>query len=170
MQDRAKTTTGIAPANRALRRKALMAALLSLLAAGPATHAADPAPPDAGASPFYVGADISTLSDVERRGGIYLDGDKPSDPLAIFMKHGWTDRKSTRLNSSHRCISYAAFFFKNMVRVWICWIPERSVRMFHMRSTVCQCPSWQNMRSLFFLGENSKRRSHSFLRWMILIS
>jgi|CZKI01.1.fsa_nt_gi arabinogalactan endo-1,4-beta-galactosidase len=90
MQDRAKTTTGIAPANRALRRKALMAALLSLLAAGPATHAADPAPPDAGASPFYVGADISTLSDVERRGGIYLDGDKPSDPLAIFMKHGWT--------------------------------------------------------------------------------
>ena len=42
------------------------------------------------ASPFYLGADISTLSDVERRGGIYLDGNQPADPLAIFMKNGWT--------------------------------------------------------------------------------
>jgi arabinogalactan endo-1,4-beta-galactosidase len=41
-------------------------------------------------SPFYLGADISTLSDVERRGGIYMDGDKPGNALAIFMKHGWT--------------------------------------------------------------------------------
>jgi arabinogalactan endo-1,4-beta-galactosidase len=40
--------------------------------------------------PFYLGADISTLADVERRGGIYLDGDKPGDGLAIFMTNGWT--------------------------------------------------------------------------------
>lgn len=40
-------------------------------------------------SPFYLGADISTLSDVEQRGGVYMDGDQPGDALAIFMKHGW---------------------------------------------------------------------------------
>src|SRR5437762_10763867 len=27
-------------------------------------------------------------------------------------QHGWEDRKSTRLNSSHRCISYAVFCLK----------------------------------------------------------
>lgn len=42
------------------------------------------------ASPFYLGADISTLSQVERQGGVYLDGDKPDDALSIFMRHGWT--------------------------------------------------------------------------------
>ncbi len=41
-------------------------------------------------SPFYLGADISTLSQVEAQGGIYMDGDKPGDALAIFMKNGWT--------------------------------------------------------------------------------
>jgi arabinogalactan endo-1,4-beta-galactosidase len=41
-------------------------------------------------SPFYLGADISTLAQVERQGGVYMDGDKPGDALAIFMKHGWT--------------------------------------------------------------------------------
>ena len=40
--------------------------------------------------PFYLGADISTLADVERRGGIYMDGGKPGDALDIFMKNGWT--------------------------------------------------------------------------------
>src|ERR1039457_1817046 len=40
--------------------------------------------------PFYLGADISTLADVERRGGIYMDGGKPGDALAIFLKTGWT--------------------------------------------------------------------------------
>ena len=39
---------------------------------------------------FYLGADISTLSQVEQQGGIYLDGDRPGDALRIFMKHGWT--------------------------------------------------------------------------------
>lgn len=47
-------------------------------------------PADHGPTPFYLGADISTLSEVERQGGVYLDGDKPGDALAIFMKHGWT--------------------------------------------------------------------------------
>jgi arabinogalactan endo-1,4-beta-galactosidase len=41
-------------------------------------------------SPFYLGADISTLSQVERRGGVYRDGGRPGDALAIFMKNGWT--------------------------------------------------------------------------------
>jgi arabinogalactan endo-1,4-beta-galactosidase len=41
-------------------------------------------------SPFYLGADISTLTQVEEQGGIYMDGDKPGDALAIFMKNGWT--------------------------------------------------------------------------------
>jgi arabinogalactan endo-1,4-beta-galactosidase len=27
---------------------------------------------------------------VEQRGGVYMDGDKPGDALAIFMKNGWT--------------------------------------------------------------------------------
>src|SRR5437879_11484138 len=32
--------------------------------------------------------------------------------LAFVAGLGWTDRKSTRLNSSHRCISYAVFCLK----------------------------------------------------------
>jgi len=40
--------------------------------------------------PFYLGADISTLSQVEHQGGVYVDGDKPDDALSIFMRHGWT--------------------------------------------------------------------------------
>jgi arabinogalactan endo-1,4-beta-galactosidase len=47
--------------------------------------------PSAAAPPaFYLGADISTLSAVERNGGVYMDGDKPGDALALFMKNGWT--------------------------------------------------------------------------------
>src|SRR5437763_16649425 len=34
-----------------------------------------------------------------------------ANPDAIFCAH-WLDRKSTRLNSSHRCISYAVFCLK----------------------------------------------------------
>jgi arabinogalactan endo-1,4-beta-galactosidase len=40
-------------------------------------------------SPFYLGADISELSQLERQGAVYMDGDKPGDALAIFMKSGW---------------------------------------------------------------------------------
>src|SRR5437879_7328979 len=37
-----------------------------------------------------------------------------SDPMQLGRELDWVikDRKSTRLNSSHRCISYAVFFFK----------------------------------------------------------
>jgi len=41
-------------------------------------------------SPFYLGADISGLTQVENGGGVYMDEDKPGDPLAIFMRNGWT--------------------------------------------------------------------------------
>lgn len=41
-------------------------------------------------SPFYLGADISTLSEVDQRGGVYMDSEKPGDALAIFLKNGWT--------------------------------------------------------------------------------
>jgi arabinogalactan endo-1,4-beta-galactosidase len=54
-----------------------------------AMAAALAASPDSG-QPFYLGADISTLSQVEARGGIYLDDGKPADAIALFMKHGWT--------------------------------------------------------------------------------
>ncbi|HTV62118.1 MAG TPA: glycosyl hydrolase 53 family protein [Verrucomicrobiae bacterium] len=57
-----------------------------ILGAGCATHPVK----TTNASPFYLGADISTLSQVEKRGGVYMDGDKPGDALAIFMKNGWT--------------------------------------------------------------------------------
>src|SRR5215471_14779986 len=39
---------------------------------------------------FHLGADISTLATVERRGGVYVDDNKPTDALTLFMKHGWT--------------------------------------------------------------------------------
>jgi len=42
------------------------------------------------AQPFYLGADISTLTQVEGRGGVYLDNGKPADAIALFLKHGWT--------------------------------------------------------------------------------
>jgi arabinogalactan endo-1,4-beta-galactosidase len=41
-------------------------------------------------SPFYLGADISELSELEKQGAIYMDENKPGDALAIFMKNGWT--------------------------------------------------------------------------------
>ena len=78
------------PPSKGARSCAWMWLVISpLLCAGCASHttnAAHPAKP----SPFYLGADISTLSEVERRGGVYMDGDKPGDALAIFMKNGWT--------------------------------------------------------------------------------
>ncbi len=63
--------------------RTIRACLLAILAVGlPACAASDP--------PFYLGADISTLTQVEGRGGVYLDNGKPADALALFMKHGWT--------------------------------------------------------------------------------
>jgi arabinogalactan endo-1,4-beta-galactosidase len=62
-----------------------LAVALPLWPTGCATTASTEKP-----SAFYLGADVSTLSEVEQRGGIYMDGDKPGDPLAMFMKNGWT--------------------------------------------------------------------------------
>src|SRR5437879_10080436 len=36
----------------------------------------------------------------------------PEEPTAVSRRWGSQDRKSTRLNSSHRCISYAVFCLK----------------------------------------------------------
>jgi arabinogalactan endo-1,4-beta-galactosidase len=41
-------------------------------------------------SPFFLGADISELPEIEQQGGVYMDGDKPGDAVALLMKHGWT--------------------------------------------------------------------------------
>ncbi len=61
-----------------------------------------PAPQASSASksPFHLGADISSLAQVEARGGVCLDGGQPGDAPAIFMKHGcfrlriWVDPRS----------------------------------------------------------------------------
>ncbi len=63
---------------------------LVLLAVFAFTAIVSAATPTNSSPPFYLGADISTLSQVEQEGGVYLDGDKPGDALAIFMKNGWT--------------------------------------------------------------------------------
>jgi arabinogalactan endo-1,4-beta-galactosidase len=40
-------------------------------------------------SPFLLGADISTLAQVDQRGGVFKDGGNPDDAIAIFRRHGW---------------------------------------------------------------------------------
>jgi arabinogalactan endo-1,4-beta-galactosidase len=67
----------------------LVAAVQTAFAGGITAYAADQGTNVAAPSRFYLGADISTLPLVEKHGGIYMDGDKPGDALAIFMKHGW---------------------------------------------------------------------------------
>lgn len=68
----------------------MIAAIILCPTIGNAGDSAPQAAATVNASPFYLGADISTLPEIEQRGGIYMDGDKPGDALAIFMKHGWT--------------------------------------------------------------------------------
>src|SRR5437763_11877161 len=53
------------------------------------------------------GAGDSIGAEVLRRAGIDEDG-----RLVAVKNVGKSDRKSTRLNSSHRCISYAVFCLK----------------------------------------------------------
>ena len=69
-----------------LRRMRILGvgSIAALLASAFLAASADPK------HPFYLGADISTLTQVETRGGVYLDDGKPADALALFMKHGWT--------------------------------------------------------------------------------
>jgi arabinogalactan endo-1,4-beta-galactosidase len=69
----------------------MVAALISFPAAGYVSNSvAAGTVSEVDPSPFCLGADISTFPEVEQRGGVYMDGDKPGDALAIFMKHGWT--------------------------------------------------------------------------------
>jgi arabinogalactan endo-1,4-beta-galactosidase len=70
---------------------ALGAAMAVLALMGCASHEGTSGSVKKGATQqFYLGADISGLTQIEQDGGIYMDGDKPGDPLAIFMKNGWT--------------------------------------------------------------------------------
>jgi arabinogalactan endo-1,4-beta-galactosidase len=71
---------------------AILLPLVAGCAGGPITTApvASAQPSAPGSSPFYLGADISGLTQVEAGGGVYMDGDQPGDPIAIFMKNGWT--------------------------------------------------------------------------------
>jgi arabinogalactan endo-1,4-beta-galactosidase len=64
----------------------ILAAILPLLFTGCTSTTASASKP----SDFYLGADISTLTQVEQQGGVYMDGDKPGETLAIFMKNGLT--------------------------------------------------------------------------------
>jgi arabinogalactan endo-1,4-beta-galactosidase len=43
-------------------------------------------------SPFYLGADISTLAQMQQRGAVYNDNSNvpDPDPIRLFMRHGWT--------------------------------------------------------------------------------
>src|SRR5579859_3201377 len=68
----------------------MIAAIIIFPTAGPVSGSVPQAAPKINPSPFYLGADISTLSEVDQRGGVYMDGDKPGDALAIFLKNGWT--------------------------------------------------------------------------------
>src|SRR5437763_10576904 len=47
-----------------------------------------------------------------QRATSHFEGTFSSDSVKAVI-NSRTDRKSTRLNSSHRCISYAVFFLKN---------------------------------------------------------
>src|SRR5580765_5803055 len=38
---------------------------------------------------ILLGADISTLAQVEQRGGVFRDHGQPDDAIAIFTRHGW---------------------------------------------------------------------------------
>ncbi len=67
-------------------RLALTVAALSLPFVGYTAQSA----PDTKPSTFYLGADISELAQLEKSGAVYMDGNKPSDAIAIFMKNGWT--------------------------------------------------------------------------------
>lgn len=64
----------------------ILVAAVPLLFAGSATTKTSTSMPSA----FYLGADISELSQLEQQGAVYMDGNKPVDALALFMKNGWT--------------------------------------------------------------------------------
>lgn len=71
------------------RRAWTVAAIVSFLIAGSLAYCASAATTETNPSPFYLGADISALPQIEQRGGIYMNGHQPGDALAIFRKYGW---------------------------------------------------------------------------------
>ncbi len=91
--DLSKATTRVDFRGRAFSNLVILMALMALAGcAGNHSNGGKPGQVAAGSqsSPFYLGADISGLTQVEAGGGVYMDGDKPGDPLAIFMRNGWT--------------------------------------------------------------------------------
>ncbi|PHP85476.1 arabinogalactan endo-1,4-beta-galactosidase [Burkholderia sp. AU18528] len=72
-----------------LRWSMSSAALACLDLAGPLPAFAQPAPRRAAASPFAMGADISTLPELEAHGAAFFDrGGAPRDCLKILRAHG----------------------------------------------------------------------------------
>ena len=64
--------------------------------------------------------DITKTNFTEWRGKInVLTGGFPCQPFSCAGQRKGADRKSTRLNSSHRCISYAVFCLKKSVMTWL---------------------------------------------------
>src|SRR5437762_9562768 len=60
---------------------------------------------------------LFTFDEVNKAGGVKVGGkDYMIEPVIVDPASNWPlfaeDRKSTRLNSSHRCISYAVFCLK----------------------------------------------------------
>src|SRR3712207_7881256 len=68
-------------------------------------------------TPIYRGSTVlfETMDDVRRRRGRFTYGTKGT-PTTHALETAWTDRKSTRLNSSHANISYAVFCLKKKNR------------------------------------------------------
>src|SRR5437867_10653548 len=63
----------------------------------------------------------------------------------IGIRHGWGDRKSTRLNSSHRTISYAVFCLKKKSgnrREWVLWQLQRTPRCLGLRHLWLILSTW----------------------------
>src|SRR3712207_7885751 len=61
-----------------------------------------------------VGWQYMTLAEARERGALALFGETYDDQKVRVVEIGgpWSDRKSTRLNSSHANISYAVFCLK----------------------------------------------------------
>lgn len=68
------------------RRRWLLFGLICMLVQKPISSRAEPtSTPTA----FLLGADISVLPQVEKRGGIFRDAGAPGDAIAIFERDGW---------------------------------------------------------------------------------
>src|SRR5437764_8666901 len=76
--------------------------------------------------------DALPISAGSKQANILLVDDQPGKLLtyqAILADVGAQDRKSTRLNSSHRCISYAVFCLKKKKHRYLtCEPPTRTTR------------------------------------------